>query len=89
MKVVGYLYHSDLLLEDETGVMIIGGSHYVLSLGDNVYLKHAIDQEKLLYSVDISFASNNHSSLFEDQCMVKFEGCRAELTQHLSTTTVH
>lgn len=89
MNVVGYLYHSDLLLEGEDSMVIIGGSHYVLSLGDKVYLKHAIDQEKLLYCIEISFASHNHSSLFEDQCLVKFEGCRDALSQHLSTTTVH
>ena len=33
MDVVGYLNHADLLLEDEQGVAIISGSHYVLSLG--------------------------------------------------------
>lgn len=89
MNVVGYLHHSDLLLEDENGVVIIGGGHYVLSLGDKVYLKNKIDPEKSLYSVDISFASNNHSNTCEDQWLVKFEGCRASLTQYLSTTTVH
>ena len=37
MEVVGYLNHADLLLEDENGVAVIGGGHYVLSLGDHVY----------------------------------------------------
>ena len=32
MEVVGYLNHADLLLEDENGVAVIGGGHYVLSL---------------------------------------------------------
>ncbi|QXR09004.1 hypothetical protein EVX74_007085 [Acinetobacter lwoffii] len=39
MEVVRYLHHSDLLLEDEEGVVIIGGSRYVLSVGDKVVLK--------------------------------------------------
>ncbi len=38
MEVVAYLHIADLLLEDELGVAVIGGSHYVLSLGDPVYL---------------------------------------------------
>ena len=45
MEVVGYLNHADLLLEDENGVAVIGGGHYVLSLGDHVYFKHALDHE--------------------------------------------
>ena len=89
MNVVGYLHHSDLLLEDENGVVIIGGGNYVLSLGDKVYLKEKIDPEKSLYQVDISFASHNHSALCEDHWVVKFEGCRASLSQYLSSTTVH
>ena len=43
MDVVGYLHNADLLLEDEQGVVVMGGSHYVLSLGDKVYLQHMID----------------------------------------------
>ena len=39
MQVVRYLHHSDLLLEDEHGVVIIAGSRYVLSVGDKVFLK--------------------------------------------------
>ena len=89
MNVVGYLHHSDLLLEDENGVVIIGGGNYVLRLGDKVHLKNKIDSEKSLYSVDISFASNNHSNICEDQWLVKFEGCRTSLNQYLSMTTVH
>ena len=38
MEVVGYLDQADLLLQDKTNCMIISGSHYVLSLGDKVYI---------------------------------------------------
>ena len=37
MEVVAYLHNADLLLEDEQGVAVIGGSYYVLSLGDRVF----------------------------------------------------
>lgn len=46
MQVVRYLHHSDLLLEDEHGVVIIAGSRYVLSVGDKVFLKKVLEQEK-------------------------------------------
>lgn len=39
MEVAGYLNQADLLLQDETHCMIISGSHYVLSLGDRVYIQ--------------------------------------------------
>ncbi len=39
MEVVAYLHNADLLLEDEQGVAVISGSHYVLSLGDQVFSK--------------------------------------------------
>ena len=55
MEGVGYLNHADLLLEDENGVAVIGGGHYVLSLGDHVYFKHALDHEPTRISVQISF----------------------------------
>ena len=48
MQVVRYLHHSDLLLEDEHGVVIIAGSRYVLSVGDKVFLKKVLEQEKKL-----------------------------------------
>ena len=89
MQVVRYLHHSDLLLEDEHGVVIIAGSRYVLSVGDKVFLKKVLEQEKKLYQVDISFASNNHSTMCEDECVVKFQGCRDSYQQYLNSTTVH
>ena len=46
MEVVRYLHHSDLLLEDEEGVVIIGGSRYVLSVGDKVVLKNMLEQSE-------------------------------------------
>ena len=55
MEVVGYLNHADLLLEDENGVAVIGGGHYVLSLGDHVYFKHALDHEPTRILVQISY----------------------------------
>ncbi|MFV5403988.1 MULTISPECIES: hypothetical protein [unclassified Acinetobacter] len=89
MEVVRYLHHSDLLLEDEEGVVIIGGSRYVLSIGDKVILKKMLEQDKKLYQIDISFASNNHSTTCEDECVVKFQGCRNSYQQYLNSTTVH
>ncbi|OTG62798.1 hypothetical protein B9T29_06145 [Acinetobacter sp. ANC 3903] len=90
MDVIGYLHHADFLLEDEQGMAIIGGGNYVLSVGDKVFLRRKIDGENNpRYMVDISFASSNHNDLFEDQCMLKFSGNRAELQQYLSETTVH
>lgn len=46
MDVVKYLYHSDLLLEDEKGLAIIGGGRYVLSVGDKVVIKQILEQDK-------------------------------------------
>ena len=89
MDVVGYLHNADLLLEDEQGVVVMGGSHYVLSLGDKVYLQHMIDQETKLYQVHISFASAEHAMLHEDKIQVKFEGCRDDLREYINATTVH
>lgn len=89
MDVIGYMHHADLLLEDEQGVVIIGGVNYVLSIGDKVYFKRNIEQGTPHCTVDISFASNQHSGLFEDQCCVKFSGNRTELNQYISATTVH
>jgi len=89
MDVVGYLHNADLLLEDEQGVVVIGGSRYVLSLGDKVYLQNVIDQESKLYQVHISFASAEHAMLHEDEIQVKFEGCRDDLREYMNATTVH
>ena len=89
MDVVKYLHHSDLLLEDEKGMAIIGGGHYVLSVGDKVFIKQILEQDKKRCLVDISFASNNHSQTYEDQCELKFEGGRDAFQQYLNTTTVH
>ena len=63
MEVVRYLHNSDLLLEDEQGVAIIGGSSYVLSLGDKVYIDQVIDEKAKLFLVKISFASAAHQML--------------------------
>jgi len=89
MDVVGYLHNADLLLEDEQGVVVIGGSRYVLSLGDKVYLQNVIDQESKLYQVHISFASAEHAMLHEDEIQVKFEGCRDDLREYMNATIVH
>ncbi|MBC6675193.1 MULTISPECIES: hypothetical protein [Acinetobacter] len=89
MEVVGYLNHADLLLEDENGVAVIGGGHYVLSLGDHVYFKHALDHEPTRISVQISFASSTHQNLHDDEIQMKFEGCRESFKQYIQATTVH
>lgn len=65
MEVVAYLHNADLLLEDEQGVAVIGGSHYVLSLGDRVYLRQQIDAPAKIYQVQISFTSAEHCMLHE------------------------
>ena len=59
MEVVAYLHNADLLLEDEQGVAVIGGSHYVLSLGDRVYLRQQIDAPAKIYKVKISLPVQN------------------------------
>ena len=89
MDVVAYLNYADLLLEDETGYIVIGGSHYVLSLGDKVYLQQQIDQAAKIYAVKISFASAEHMMLHEDEIQIKFEGDKSELDDYLKDTTVH
>ena len=89
MKVVGYLHNSDLLLEDEKGVMVIGGSHYVLSLGDQVEIDSVIDEQAKLYQVKISFASADHSMWHEDEIQVRFCGDREALKSYPDATTVH
>ncbi|MGQ9373908.1 hypothetical protein ACUM6W_08765 [Acinetobacter tandoii] len=89
MEVVGYLNQADLLLQDKTNCMIISGSHYVLSLGDRVYIQHSIDTDLKLYAVKISFASAQHMMLHEDEIQIKFEGDELGLAEYLKDTTVH
>ena len=89
MEVVAYLHNADLLLEDEQGVVVISGSHYVLSLGDQVFFQQAIDQQAKLYQVKISFACADHAMLHEDEVQMKFEGCRDDFQNYINSTTVH
>lgn len=89
MEVIGYMHNADLLLEDEQGVAIIGGGNYVLSIGDKVILRQKLESESQRYLVDISFASNQHQSICQDEWYVKFTGDRAELQQYLTLNTVH
>lgn len=90
MDVIRYLHQADLLLEDEQSLAIIGGGHYVLSVGDKVFLKTKIDDAvQPRYLVDISFASNNHGAFYQDEWLLKFEGCREKLQDYLHKTTVH
>ncbi len=89
MQVVGYLHNDDFLLEDAQGVMVIGGGHYVLSVGDHVILRDCLDHQKQRYTVSISFAQGDVDLLHEDEMTVKFEGCRTKLQQYLKSTTVH
>lgn len=89
MDVVAYLHNADLLLEDTHGVAIIGGSRYVLNVGDKVHIKDVIDEKARLYGVTISFASADHAMLHEDEVQIKFEGNREALNQYLQTATVH
>ncbi|MBJ9953757.1 MULTISPECIES: hypothetical protein [unclassified Acinetobacter] len=89
MEVVAYLHNADLLLEDEQGVAVISGSHYVLSLGDQVFFQDLIDEQAKLYQVKISFACAEHAMLHEDEVQMKFEGCRTEFQKYVDSTTVH
>lgn len=89
MEVVGYLNQADLLLEDENGVAVIGGGHYVLSLGDQVYFKQALEHEPTRFWVQISFAGSAHQNLHDDEIQMKFEGCRESFKQYIQATTVH
>ena len=89
MDVVGYLNNSDLLLEDEKGVAVIGGSSYVLSVGDKVYIQDPISTDAQVYAVKISFSNMEHCMLHDDEIQIKFEGCRETLKQYVQKTTVH
>ncbi|WP_089605483.1 hypothetical protein [Acinetobacter piscicola] len=89
MEVVAYLQNADLLLEDEQGVVVICGSHYVLSLGDQVFFQQAIDEQAKLYQVRISFACAEHAMLHEDEVQMKFEGCRDDFQNYINNITVH
>lgn len=89
MEVVAYMHNADLLLEDEQGIAVINGSHYVLSLGDRVMIQDIIDVHAKIYQVQISFACANHSMLHEDEILIRFEGPRDSLKNYLAKTTVH
>ena len=89
MEVVAYLHNADLLLEDEQGVVVICGSHYVLSIGDQVFFQHVIDEQAKLYQVQISFACAEHAMMHDDEVQMKFEGCREDFQNYINTTTVH
>lgn len=87
MEVVGYLNHADLLLKDAEHVAVIGGGHYVLSLGDRVYLKHGAHCGEC--EVELSFLSQTDDQRCIDQMTLKFKGNEQDLKRYLNTTTVH
>lgn len=89
MNVIAYLDHADLIIEDEQGVAIIGGSHYVLSLGDRVFIQQVIDEQAKIYQVQISFHNAAHQMMHQDELQLKFTGCHAGLKQYLHNHTVH
>jgi hypothetical protein len=89
MEVVAYLNNSDLLLEDDNGIAVINGSHYVLSLGDRVYLTNIVNEHAKIYHAKISFSCAQHSMMHEDEILVRFEGSRENLKDYLDRTTVH
>lgn len=89
MEVVAYMHNSDLLLQDEQGVAVVNGSHYVLSLGDRVFIKQAIDEQAKIYHVQISFAGAEHQMMHDDEVQIRFQGNQDSLKQYLSKTTVH
>ncbi|TCM66481.1 hypothetical protein EC844_11381 [Acinetobacter calcoaceticus] len=89
MDVVAYLHNADVLIEDEKGVAVIGGSHYVLSVGDRVYIQQVVDADAGIYHVQISFFSTAHQDLYDDEMQLKFSGCRETFQHYLQHTTVH
>lgn len=89
MEVVAYMHNADLLLEDENGVAVINGSHYVLSLGDRVFIKEIIDENARIYHVHISFACADHRMMHDDQILLRYEGTKDTLQHYLKKTTVH
>ena len=87
MQVTAYLQHDDVLLEDDSGVLVLGQGHYVLSLGDHIVLKQCLDPTQKRYQVEIRFASCEQ--IHHDEMTLKFEGCREKLQHYLNHTTVH
>ena len=87
MEVVGYLNHADFLLKDADRMVVVGGGHYVLSLGDRVYFKQSISSG--ICDVELSFVSQSHIQRCIDQMQIKFQGNEQDLKRYLNTTTVH
>ncbi|EPF73604.1 hypothetical protein [Acinetobacter rudis] len=83
MDVIAYVHNADLLVEEEGHVAVIAGSHYVLSVGDRVYIQQLIDESAQIYQVKISFLSAAHIMLHEDEMQVKFQGNRERLQHYL------
>lgn len=83
MDVIAYVHNADLLLEEGDLLTVMAGSHYVLSLGDRVYIQHMIDEVAQIYQVKISFKSAEHMMLHEDEMQLKFQGKRELLQQYL------
>ncbi|MDQ8935848.1 hypothetical protein [Acinetobacter rudis] len=84
MDVIAYVHNADLLVEDGDFVAVIAGSHYVLSVGDRVYIDQVIDELAQIYQVKISFHGAEHIMLHEDEMQVKFQGKRELLQQYLN-----
>ena len=89
MEVIAYLHNADLLVQDEGRLAVISGSHYVLSLGDQVYFQQDIDQQGKVYPVKISFAGIEHSGLHDDEVQLKFEGGQDSYQHYIRNRTVH
>lgn len=89
MEVVAYMNNADLLIEDENKIAVINGSHYVLSLGDRVYIQNVLNEHAQIYLVKISFACAEHRMMHEDEILIRFEGTRESLKDYLEKTTVH
>ena len=83
MDVIAYVHNADLLLEEGDTVAVIAGSHYVLSIGDRIFIQQAIDEAAQIYQVKISFAGAEHLMLHDDEMQVKFKGHRDALQQYL------
>ena len=89
MEVVAYMNNADLLLEDEKGVAVVNGCHYVLSLGDRVFIQEMVNEHAKTHAVKISFECSNHSMLHDDEILIRYEGTKESLKDYLNKTTVH
>jgi hypothetical protein len=87
MEVIGFLNQADFLVKDHDVIAVIGGGHYVLSLGDEVYLTQELEDGH--YQVELNFSCQPEGRRCIDQMTLKFKGNEGDFKRYLDTTTVH